>query len=96
MGTAVPLACSDREVFALAAKSACGAAVLLTNYAKETPKEKEVTLVFAGAPASGTCKIYTVSEESDLDLTAEIPLTDGTVTLPLPAYNTCLVTVDVG
>ena len=94
MGTAVPLTHADGEVFALAAKSADGAAVLLTNYAKETPKEKEVTLVFAGAPASGTCKIYKTDEETDLALTAELPLAAGKITFTLPAYNTCLVTVE--
>ena len=68
--------------------------MLLTNYAKETPEEKEVTLVFAGAPKGACCRIYTTSEQTDLALSAELPLTAGKITFALPAYNTCLVTVD--
>ena len=68
--------------------------MLLTNYAKETPKEKEVTLTFVGAPEGASCRIYTTSEQTDLALAAELPLTAGKITFALPAYNTCLVTVE--
>ena len=95
MGTLVPLNFTDGEVYALAARSECSAAVLLTNYAKETPQEKKISLDFEGVPEGTYCKIYTLDEETDLALTAEIPLTNGKFTFPLPAYNTCLIKVDV-